>query len=616
MNRHNKFYRNLADEYYDDYEDDCSEDEEDGYGNYDDDYCEENEKYYDPEDHREPAPVKKTYLTFDESAVDYSVLDTSIPILYSAWQTSFPTQLSLTEAEAVTALRTANYEVEKAATALFEARKSKAGSAKVLKVATTKKPAKVDTTECATGHTDPNNSIGSKTSNAAGGGSVTPTSKRKLKKFLHADCMPDVHRPDCTFVIAGHVDAGKSTTLGHLLLLLGKVSGADVERNAKLGRASHKESFKFAWLLDQSEEERRRGVTIDSGSFCFETKHRRIHILDAPGHKDYVLSMISATTQADAAMLVVTAAPGEFESGIQHGSKEHLLILKTLGVGCIVVAVNKMDAAGYNQTRYEYIVRELKLLLKQLRIPEATIRGYCPISGMEGTNINAVDRSVMPWYEGPSLVDLLDACPLENRLLDAPLRVSLQDVQCNVLFAKVESGRLPRGANLCFIPGDVSVTVKSIEKPTVGGAVNAAFAGETVELHTSSSLVGIYPGCVGCEPNHRVPASATFQAHIQTFSSLERSILPGATFTMVLHALTVSVKVVLLVSKLDKKGVWSSGLVKCVPPNTQAMVMLQAEKPIALTPHEECRALGRFVLQQDNNTVAGGLVKSVVEQRG
>ncbi|RNF13856.1 Hsp70 subfamily B suppressor 1 [Trypanosoma conorhini] len=446
--------------------------------------------------------------------------------------------------------------------------------------------------------------------NGAHGTSVTS----RLKKDEVEASMPDPNKRDCTFVIAGHVDAGKSTTLGHLLLLLGRVSQSDVDRNEKSARQMNKESFKYAWLLDQSEEERRRGVTIDSGSYCFETEHRRINILDAPGHKDYVLSMISSATQADAALLVVTAVTSEFEVGLAHGTKEHLFILKTLSVGRLIVAVNKMDAVDYSRDRYDYVVRELKLLLKQLRFKEEAIVGFCPVSGMRGTNLLTVDHGATPWYEGPSLVQLFDQCPLESRLLDAPLRLSLQDVQVQAarLFCKVESGRLTKSSKVVFLPVDVKVQVKTIVKPTTGELVAAAFAGDAVEIDTDSSLVGLFPGCVGCLPTAPIRCSTDFEARVQTFATLQSSILPGTTFTMVVHALTVPVKVVALVAKMDRQGNWSKGMVKCIPKATQAIIVFRTASKIALEPAEACRALGRFLLQQDGNTVAGGLVEKMM----
>ncbi|KPA86505.1 elongation factor 1-alpha putativehsp70 subfamily B suppressor 1 [Leptomonas pyrrhocoris] len=649
MNRHNKFYAEMAGELE---EDDYNYDEEDY--NYDEEYEGEYEGEYEEGEGKDTTGTSPPAARVAESGKtgaaavtahtnpfatispqsdgDYDVLEVAIPQLYASWKVNAPTMLPLTEAEAVTALRASNYDLGPTVLQLKAKRdeqRTRRGGGGVLKVAAAPGKATVttvaaveseasrlkkhsETDEEENGLVDSNHSPGASSYRTAGSlrGSKG-TSQRRTKQMLQME--PDLSKPDCTFVVAGHVDAGKSTTLGHLLLLLGRVSMDEVTKNEKAGRSQHKESFKYAWLLDQSEEERRRGVTIDAGSFGFETAHRRVHVLDAPGHKDFVLNMISSATQADAALLVVNAATSEFETGLQHGTKEHLLVLKTLGVGSIVVAVNKMDSVGYSKDRYDYIVRELQLLLKQTRIPDEAIIGFCPISGMTGANICELDKAAAPWYSGPCLLEMIDQCPLESRLVSGPLRLSLQDVQGTTLYAKVESGKLFTGDNIVFVPSDVRIAVKAVQKPTVAGSVLVAFAGEPVEIVTNSSVTGLYPGCVGCDPNALIRSSIDFEAQIQTFRTLTRAILPGSTFTVVVHALTVQVRVIALISRLDAKtGSWSKGMVKCVPPATQAMVLFRAETPVALEPATECRALGRFVLQQDGDTVAGGLVMRVM----
>ncbi|KAG5492837.1 hypothetical protein JKF63_01417 [Porcisia hertigi] len=651
MNRHNKFYSEIsgvledADYNYDDEEYDYNYDDEE----YDEEYGEEE---FDETAHEAianvaspaPAPVKvvgmatataapavrvNPYTTISPQVDgDYDLFDSVLPRLHDAWKVNAPTMLPPTEEEAVSALRAVNYDVGLAVLSLKAKRDekcSKRGGGGVLKVSSAPRPlphASFSPPAASAEQDVERASDNADTSSAPcpSSGRTTATSRcskrssqRRTKQML--EMMPDEEKPDCTFVIAGHVDAGKSTTLGHLLLLLGRVSNEDVQRNENAGNAHHKGSFKYAWLLDQCEEERRRGITIDSGSFCFETEHRRVHILDAPGHKDFVLSMISSATQADAAILVVTAATSECEAGLQHGTKSHLLVLKTLGVSSIIVAVNKMDSVCYSQERYDFVVRELRLLLKQTRISEETIIGFCPISGMKGVNITERDTEATPWYHGPSLIEMIDKCPLESRLVNRALRVSLQDVQGATLYAKVEGGRIFTGDTIHFVPSGVQVNVKSIHKPTVASSVPVAFAGETVEIGTTSSVTGLYPGCVGCEPNALIESSTDFEAQIQTFHTLTKSVLPGASFTIVVHALAVRVHVVALISKMDRKtGAWSKGMVKCVPPATQAMVLFRAESPIAVEAVTECRALGRFVLQQDGETVAGGLVTRVVSK--
>ncbi|EPY21388.1 elongation factor 1 alpha-like protein [Strigomonas culicis] len=616
MNRHQKFFAELEhtldeEEYYD--EEDYEEEYEEEY------YNEEGEEYYDPEaaaaEARHAKVVNPHTCISPEVDADFELLDAMLPVLHQEWKEKAPRELPLMEIAAVEALRHAEYDVNSAVDYALERRlEGKKGQVKkalhVTGCASKHDESQRSNTEAATN--DVSEAQGPSTL-ALGTSANAPKKSTKRAKGLEG-LMPDASKPDCTFVIAGHVDSGKSTTLGHLLLLLGKVSMEDVSRNEQEAHGTNKESFKYAWLLDQSEEERRRGVTIDSGSQCFETAHRRVHILDAPGHKDYVLSMMSSATQADAALLVINASTSEFETGFAHGTRDHLLVLKTLGIGSIIVAVNKMDSVNYSKDRYNYIIQQLKLLFKELRIKESCIVGYCPVSGMSGVNLCELMPLQTPWYDGPCLIDLLDRCPLESRLLEAPLRLSLQDVQGSSLYAKVESGKLLKGDTLHFVPCDVKVAVRQIVKPTVGGVVQAAFAGEPVEISTNSNLVGLYPGCVGSlQGESACRAARRFEAHVQTFPTLQKAVIPGASFMMVAHALTVPVKVTLLVSKMKPSdGSWSKGMVKCVPAGAQAIVQLQAEQKVALENSEDCRALGRFILQQDGETVAGGLVKNVI----
>ncbi|KAH9601601.1 Translation elongation factor EFTu/EF1A [Trypanosoma melophagium] len=659
MNRHKKFYSGLDDdiEEEDYYEDDYLYDEEE-----DAEYYDEEELQYlvkpgvtptttvtttqQSEEQQEQNSVKPDISSTNGDAlnpndVDYCLLTQLLPELMQRWDELTRVrkmEIKLTRHSAIEALRECEYDIEEAAMMLLkklnENDKSFSVSATPQSVAkhvkTTSSPV-VGTTPAPVSSggrtlklgqinktvdnvkTKSMNSLKAKeVENTVNNNKTSGTSKKLKKSDSIKAVMPDMTKNDCTFVIAGHVDAGKSTTLGHLLLLLGKVSQADVDKNERNAKGLNKESFKYAWLLDQSEEERRRGVTIDSGSYCFETEHRRIHILDAPGHKDYVVNMISSATQADAALLVVTAGISEFEVGLAHGTKDHLLVLKTLGVGHLVVAVNKMDAVEFGQERYNYVVQQLGDLIKQMRYKEDAVVGFCPVSGIRGTNICEIDHSATPWYDGPSLIQLLDQCPLESRLLTAPLRLSLMDIDGSRLFCKVESGKLQKGSKIAFLPSDVKVLVKTIDKPTTGGLVDVAFAGDTVEIETPSSIIGLYPGCVGCPNDALINASTDFIARVQTFNTLRKAILPGATFTMVVHALTVQVNVMALVSRMNRDGTWSTGMVKCVPKATQALILFRAPQKIGLEPADVCRALGRFVLQQEGETVAGGLVEKVV----
>ncbi|KAG8343209.1 Elongation factor Tu GTP binding domain [Trypanosoma vivax] len=649
MNRHRKFYCGLN----------AAAEEED----YDDEYDYDEEEYYEEEEQeerccngdahfnswREGAAVSTSQANVTEQQggpflheddVDYFILAAVLPDFREQWNTHCDAKQGLTvpdEKRAVEALRNCNYDVGAAILYCMRlvvgtGRASEAASPEASLPPERALPLQVEplsavttgrlvgrslkVVSCKKVESGASEAVTNEESAPSPNGPSCVVASVSLKKKSGESAAAEMStkKQDCTFVVAGHVDAGKSTTLGHLLLLLGAVSQSDVEANEVNGRQAKKESFKYAWLLDHSEEERRRGVTIDAGSHYFETEHRRVHILDAPGHKDYVVSMIQSATQADSALLVVSASVSEFEVGLRHGTREHLVVLKMLGVGSLIVVVNKIDTVNFSKERFDFVVQELTRLLKQTRYTADAIVGFCPVSGMLGTNISVIDRQSTPWYSGPSLVDLINQCPVGSRLLDAPLRLSLQDVQGTKLFCKVECGKVRNGDTLIFMPPDVKVRVRHIDKPSTGGFVSVAMAGDSVVLDTASSLIGLYPGCIGCNAKDSsiVPSSTDFQARVQTYVTLRKPVLPGSRYTMIVHSLVVQVQVIVLVSKMNSDGGWSKGMVKCIPKSTQALIIFRAEGKIALEPAEVCRSLGRFVLQQEGETVGGGLVQAVL----
>jgi elongation factor 1 alpha-like protein len=651
MSRHEKFYSDMKrGAHTNNYDDDDYYDDDDDY--YDDDALQYVVK---PKPAAKAAPAPKQGAKGPPQAkppavddlglavgdADYELLRPIVETLKNALGATL--WKSLPVARVVTAIRDSNYSADDAAASLLAAPKQPApvaaspkatvgatvaakqsGKGKTLKLggdtsAISPQNVPALTPSPVKGHADPTQQL------APQGSDNLPLYKTDSEK-RRAEMSPmgsaqasfdstvgEEIKPALSVVIAGHVDSGKSTILGHLLLQLGHFSARDVEKLERQGRQTGKASFKYAWLLDQSEEERRRGITIDAAPQTFETATRRVSVLDAPGHKDFVLNMITSATQADTALLVVTGAPGEFESGLQHGTREHLLILRTLGVTHLIVVINKMDVFGFSKERYDDVCSQLLGLVKQSRYKQADVLAMCPVSGLSGVNLVERDGGKeMPWYNGPSLVEAIDSAPMISRALQGPLRCTVTDAsKSGQLTVKVESGTVGRGDTIILMPCKVCVTVRGVDVASAG-SVQRAKAGDVADLSTSSDLVGVYVGCVGCPPKDLVRCSCDFEAHIQTFPSLEKPVLPGSTFTMAVHAVAVPVVVERLISKQDKQGAWSAGMVKCIPKESQALVLLRTEFPIALELASTNRALGRFVLRQNGETVAGGLVKNVL----
>lgn len=671
MNRHRFFYANLSETLDDDegYDDDYYGDEDLEYGEYPENYDGEYSEEADEEDYsmrkdvanpsnttsmptgsKESTPqsdamvasaAPNPYFSISpEKDEDFDLLVSTIPQLDERWKEV--SGVPLGEEEAISGLRVCNYDLEAAAVLLQEQReerkRERQQQSRILRACAEKPHSSAgctpDNARGEEGASTPirkdnapgsekvgeNVSIGGRSSEAENG---FPTSGSPCSPILSFGS-PVVGKAlsDCTLIVAGHVDAGKSTLLGHLLVLLGKVSLQSLSHPKAAGDrdgfpSSPREPPRYAWLLDQSEEERRRGVTIDAGTYNFQTEHRNIHVLDAPGHQDYILNMMSSATQADAALLIVAAATGEFEAGLHHGTKEHLRVLQILGVGSIIVAVNKMDMVKYEEERYNEVVKGVKNLFHELELDESCMSGVCPISGVDGTNLlpNNTGAEAMPWYKGPSLVEFLDSCPMEIRLTKGPLRISIQDIQGSVLYAKIESGRLKVKETIQFLPCNSTLSIKSITKPGGGRAMKEALAGEQVELLVSTPPVGVYPGCIGCSKSVPIPVSTDFEAQIQTFDALENPILPGSSLLLTAHALQVNIRIFRVVSiKNGSNGdeKWSTRMVKCIPKNKLAIIVFRAEGKVALEPVEVCRSLGRFALSQDGNTVAGGFIQKVL----
>jgi elongation factor 1-alpha len=273
-----------------------------------------------------------------------------------------------------------------------------------------------------------------------------------------------------SLVVIGHVDSGKSTTTGHLIYKCGGIDKRTIEKFEKEAGEMGKGSFKYAWVLDKLKAERERGITIDIALWKFESEKYQFTIIDAPGHRDFIKNMITGTSQADVAILIVAAGTGEFEAGIgKNGqTREHALLSFTLGVKQMIVCINKMDSTepNYSQQRYNEIVTEVGQYLKKVGYNPAKIL-FIPISGFHGDNM--LEKSAnMGWYSGKTLYEALDTVTPPERPVTKPLRLPLQDVYKiggigTVPVGRVETGVLKPGCVATFAPNGVTTEVKSVE---------------------------------------------------------------------------------------------------------------------------------------------------------
>lgn len=288
------------------------------------------------------------------------------------------------------------------------------------------------------------------------------------------------------------LDSGKSTLSGQLLIQTGMVDSRMIDRYEREAKEKNRESWYLAFVMDAAEEERAKGKTIEVGRAKFETERKRYTLLDAPGHKSYVPNMIGGASQADVAILVISARRGEYETGFDRGgqTREHAMLAKTLGVQYLVVAINKMDepTVQWSQERYNECVEGLRPFLKQSGFDLSAVY-FLPVSGFTGHNIlNKVSPDVCPWWERGSLIQTLDELPPMSFEQSQPFRMPIIDRYIDrglMVLGKIEYGRMAIGDRLLVQPGRTQVRVSKIYQDET--EVNAAVAGENIRVKLSGA---------------------------------------------------------------------------------------------------------------------------------
>ncbi|XP_021367800.1 HBS1-like protein isoform X1 [Mizuhopecten yessoensis] len=423
-------------------------------------------------------------------------------------------------------------------------------------------------------------------------------------------------------VVIGHVDAGKSTLMGHLLFQLGMVNKKAMHKYEQESKKVGKGSFAFAWVLDETEEERSRGVTMDIAQTKFETPKKAVTLLDAPGHKDFIPNMITGTAQADVGILVVNATRGEFETGFETGgqTREHALLARSLGVSQLIVAVNKMDTVKWSQDRYDEVTKKLGSFLKTAGYRDTDI-SFIPCSGLSGENLakTVSEPQLSAWYRGNTLVEQIDRFKIVTRPLDKPLRLTIGDVFKGMgagfcVTGRVGAGSVQTGDKVQVMPSGETATVKGI----MMGELSAmcAFAGDHVTLTlTGIDITNVSLGSVVCDPSYPIHCATRIRARVVLFN-LEIPVTKG--FMVVFHYQSITEPAVIkrLVCQLNK----SSGEVlknrpKCLTKNTSAVIEMEFERPVCLELYKEFKDLGRFMLRYSGSTIAAGLVEEILKSK-
>jgi elongation factor 1-alpha len=433
-------------------------------------------------------------------------------------------------------------------------------------------------------------------------------------------------------VVIGHVDSGKSTTTGHLIYKCGGIDKRTIEKFEKEASDMGKGSFKYAWVLDKLKAERERGITIDIALWKFETPKYYVTIIDAPGHRDFIKNMITGTSQADCAVLVVPAGVGEFEAGISKDgqTREHALLAFTLGVKQMIVAVNKMDSTEpkYSEARYEEIKKEVSSFLKKVGYNSDAVP-FVPISGWHGDNMLEPSTN-MPWFKtwtitnrkeggdasGTTLIEALDAMIPPARPTEKPLRLPLQDVYKiggigTVPVGRVETGVLKPNMVVVFAPVGLSTEVKSVEMHHESLA--EAVPGDNVGFNVKSvSVKEIRRGMVCGDTKNDPPKGCdNFRAQVIILNH-PGEIHAGYTPVLDCHTAHIACKFNELVEKIDRRtGKATEASPKCVKSGDAAIVELIPSKPMCVETFAEYPPLGRFAVRDMRQTVAVGVIKSV-----
>jgi elongation factor 1-alpha len=417
-------------------------------------------------------------------------------------------------------------------------------------------------------------------------------------------------KPHMNLAVIGHIDHGKSTTVGRMMFETGAVPAHIIEGYRKEAESKGKATFEFAWVMDNLKEERERGITIDIAHKRFDTAKFYFTVVDCPGHRDFVKNMITGASQADAAILVVAAA-----DGVMDQTKEHVFLSRTLGITQLIIAINKMDALKppYDQKRFEEVKKDLSALLQMVGYKPADIL-FIPISALGGANLK-VKSPDTPWYTGPTLLEALDTLKEPEKPTDKPFRLPIQDVYSisgigTVPVGRVETGIMKKGMKVSFQPANKDGEIKSIEMHHE--EIPQALPGDNIGFNVRGLGKGdIRRGDV-CGPAEAPPTVADeFTAQIVILQH-PSAITIGYTPVFHCHTTQTACTFVELKRKLDPRtGQTKEENPTFLKSGDAAIVQIKPTKPMVIENVKDLPQLGRFAIRDMGQTIAAGMCIAV-----
>ena len=420
-------------------------------------------------------------------------------------------------------------------------------------------------------------------------------------------------------IITGHIDNGKSTTMGHFLMQMGIVDERTIAQHAeeseKIGKG---DSFKYAWVMDNIKDERERGITIDLAFQKFETPKFFFTLIDAPGHRDFIKNMITGASEADCAVLVLSAKEGETDTAVAPGgqAREHAFLLKTLGVNQLIIAINKMDDSKYSEDAFKSAKEKGEKLIKSVgfKVDEVPV---IPVSGWKGDNLTKKSEN-MPWYNGKTLLEAFDDFKVAEKPTGKPLRVPIQDVYSitgvgTVPVGRVETGTMKPNDKIIVMPSGAVGEIKSIE--THHQQLPSASAGDNIGFNLRGiEKKDIKRGDVMGTPDAPPKVAKEFRAQIIIIHH-PTALAPGYTPVMHCHTAQVAATITEFESKINPaSGAVEEENPKFLKVGDSAIVKIRPVRPTCIETFADFPEMGRFALRDMGATIAAGIVKEITEE--